>query len=175
MVQTASFLRKRKLSSQILLTSATLHRKRESPQSDLENFGLNHVEQVQGGKTTWGKNQPKWSGPYWSKLKWLSLFTICQINGFIAVRTVCAKISEYLSPIYVSLPTSATNERGVEELVSQFFWEEYTRTTPRRSLTSSSEQFKICISINSSLSIGRFLTTHLRIVVDLLTYVNDWE
>lgn len=38
-----------------------------------------------------------------------------------------------------------------------------------------SEQFKICISINSSLSFGSFVTTHSRIVVDLLTYVNDQE
>ena len=37
------------------------------------------------------------------------------------------------------------------------------------------EQFKICISINSSLSFGSFVTTHSRIVVDLLTYVNDRE
>lgn len=37
------------------------------------------------------------------------------------------------------------------------------------------EQFKICTSINSSLSFGSFVTTHSRIVVDLLTYVNDRE
>ena len=79
------------------------------------------------------ENQPERGVPYQLKLRWLLLFTICQMKGdtgklqmlsgflghqfLLLVRRVCAAISEYFGPSHVRLPTS---EREVQELVSQF-------------------------------------------------------